>query len=401
MNGSMFWIKYTAGKRIAESCKFSWNCVYFVADFEEQEYNRRKRGRRINGMAKKTIAVLFGGQSSEHEISCLSAVTIVNAIDTSVYNVVIIGITREGHWLLTESVEQITDGTWENGSVHAVISPDADRKEIICMERTGTHSIPVDVVFPVLHGLNGEDGTVQGLLELAGIPYIGCGVIASALGMDKLYTKIVVERLGIAQAAYLPVMKSELNAMEAVISRIENRLNYPVFVKPSNAGSSKGISKAHDKRELEEALWKAAEHDGKLLVEETIIGRELECAVLGGREVRASGIGEILTASEFYDYDSKYHDTASRTVIHPEMPEGKADEIRQAAVLIFKALDGYGLSRVDFFLEQNTNRVIFNEINTLPGFTGISMYPLLWKAEGMDISTIVAKQIALAYERRG
>ncbi len=352
-------------------------------------------------MAKKTIAVLFGGQSSEHEISCLSAVTIVNAIDTSVYNVVMIGITREGHWLLTDSTEAIKDGTWKNGSVHAVISPDAVRKEIICMERTGTRSIPVDVVFPVLHGLKGEDGTVQGLLELTGLPYIGCGVIASALGMDKLYTKIVVERLGIAQAAYLPVMKSQLSDMEAVTAGIESRLSYPVFVKPSNAGSSKGISKAHNKKELQEALWKASEHDGKLLVEETIIGRELECAVLGGREAEASGIGEILTAAEFYDYDSKYHDTTSRTVIHPELPEGKTEEIRQAAVRIFKALDGYGLSRVDFFLEQNTNRVIFNEINTLPGFTGISMYPMLWNAKGMDISTIVAKQIALAYERRG
>lgn len=352
-------------------------------------------------MAKKTIAVLFGGQSSEHEISCLSAVTILNAIDTSVYNVVMIGITREGHWLLIDSVEAVKNGTWKNSSVHAVISPDAERKEIICMERDGTHSIPVDVVFPVLHGLKGEDGTVQGLLELAGIPYIGCGVIASALGMDKLYTKIVVERLGIDQAAYLPVMKSELKNMEAVTARIESRLSYPVFVKPSNAGSSKGISKAHNKVELEDALWKASEHDGKLLVEETIMGRELECAVLGGREAEASGIGEILTAAEFYDYDSKYHDAASRTVIHPELPAGKAEEIRQAAVRIFKALDGYGLSRVDFFLEQNTNRVIFNEINTLPGFTGISMYPMLWKAKGMDINTIVAKQIALAYERRG
>ncbi|MCM1495178.1 MAG: D-alanine--D-alanine ligase [Bacteroides sp.] len=352
-------------------------------------------------MAKKTIAVLFGGQSSEHEISCLSAATVVNAIDTSVYNVVMIGITREGHWLLTDSVESIQNGTWNKGSVSAVISPDATRKEIICMERDGAHVIPVDVVFPVLHGRKGEDGTVQGLLELAELPYVGCGVLASALGMDKLYTKLVVERLGIAQASYVPVMHFDFHDMPAVITGIERQLSYPVFVKPSNAGSSKGISKAHNRQELEEALQKAAEHDEKLLVEETILGRELECAVLGGRAARASGIGEILTVAEFYDYDAKYHDTASRTVIHPELPEGKTEEIQQAAVRIFQALDGYGLSRVDFFLEQGTNRVVFNEINTLPGFTGISMYPMLWKAMGMDMNTIVARQIALAYERRG
>lgn len=352
-------------------------------------------------MAKKTIAVLFGGQSSEHEISCLSAATIVNAIDTSVYNVIMIGITREGQWLLTDSVASIQNGTWNKGSVSAIISPDATRKEIICMERNGAYVIPVDVVFPVLHGRKGEDGTVQGLLELAELPYAGCGVLASALGMDKLYTKLVVERLGIAQASYVPVMRSDFHDMPAVIAGIERQLSYPVFVKPSNAGSSKGISKAHNRQELEEALQKAAEHDEKLLVEETILGRELECAVLGGRDARASGIGEILTAAEFYDYDSKYHDTASRTVIHPELPERKTEEIQQAAVRIFQALDGYGLSRVDFFLERETNRVVFNEINTLPGFTGISMYPMLWKAKGMDINTIVARQIALAYERRG
>lgn len=351
-------------------------------------------------MAKKTIAVLFGGQSSEHEISCLSAVTIINAIDTSQYNVVIIGITKEGHWLLVDSVTDIPGGAWRSSSVSAVISPDATRKEIICIRQEGMECIPVDVVFPVLHGLYGEDGTVQGLLELAGLPYAGCGVIASALGMDKLYAKTVVEGLGIAQAAYLPVTKAELRNRKQVMDGIESRLAYPVFVKPSNAGSSRGISKAHNRKELEEALLEAACHDERILVEETISGRELECAVLGGEEAEASGIGEVLTAGEFYDYDSKYRDSASRTIIGPELPEGKEEEIRRAAVRIFHALNGYGLSRVDFFLEQDTNRVIFNEINTMPGFTGISMYPMLWQAKGMDIQALTARQIALAYERR-
>lgn len=351
-------------------------------------------------MEKKTIAVLFGGQSSEHEVSCISAVTIMNAINSEEYNIVRIGITKEGHWLLVSSTQDITSGTWTNSTTTAVISPDATRKEIICINSDGTKCIPVDVVFPVLHGLYGEDGTVQGLLELAKIPYVGCGVIASALGMDKLYAKIVVDTLGIAQASYVAVRKSELEDMEKMVARVEEKLDYPVFVKPSNAGSSKGISKAHNQEELKAAFVEAAKHDEKILVEETIVGRELECAVLGGSEVEASGVGEILSAAEFYDYDAKYNDAASKTIIGPELPEGKEEEIRQTAVAIFKALDGFGLSRVDFFLEKDTNRVIFNEINTLPGFTGISMYPMLWKAKGLDIHTLVAKIIALAYQRR-
>lgn len=351
-------------------------------------------------MGKRTIAVLFGGQSSEHEVSCVSAVTIVNAIDDEKYDKVLIGITKEGHWLYVDSVETLCDGSWKDGCVTAVISPDATRREIICLSKNGTKTIPVDVVFPVLHGLYGEDGTVQGLLEMAQIPYVGCGVIASAIGMDKLYAKIVVDTLGIHQAAYVPVRKTELSDMDTAVKKVEAKLAYPVFVKPSNAGSSKGISKAHNREELECAFLEAARHDTKILVEETIIGRELECAVLGGRDVQAAGVGEILSAAEFYDYEAKYHDAASKTVIDPELPEGKREEIRQTAVNIFKALDGYGLARVDFFLEKDTNRVVFNEINTLPGFTGISMYPMLWEAQGMDVKTVVETQIKLAYERR-
>lgn len=351
-------------------------------------------------MGKKTIAVLFGGQSSEHEVSCVSAVTIINAISSEEYEKVLIGITKEGHWLHVAAVEDIQNGNWVNSPETAVISPDATRKEIICISKERTTTIPVDVVFPVLHGLYGEDGTVQGLLEMAHIPYVGCGVIASALGMDKLYAKIVVDTLGIRQAKYVPVRKAELADMEAAVRKVEEKLEYPVFVKPSNAGSSKGISKAHNREELKAAFLEAAKHDAKILVEETIIGRELECAVLGGTDVQASGVGEILAAAEFYDYDAKYNDAESKTVIDPELPAGKRDEIREAAVKIFKALDGYGLSRVDFFLEKDTDSVVFNEINTLPGFTGISMYPMLWKAQGVDIHTLVAKQIELAYERR-
>ena len=351
-------------------------------------------------MEKKTIAVLFGGQSSEHEVSCISAGTVIKAIDTDKYEIVRIGITKEGHWLYVDSTDAIANGQWKQSRVTAIISPDATRQEVICIGPEGTKTIHVDLVFPVLHGMYGEDGTVQGLLELAKLPYVGCGVIASALGMDKLYAKIVVDTLGIAQAKYVAVRKSELADMGKTVAKVESELAYPVFVKPSNAGSSKGISKAHNREELEAAFLEAANHDVKILVEETIYGRELECAVLGGEDVKASGVGEILAAAEFYDYDAKYNNAESKTVIGPELPEGKEEEIREAAVRIFKALDGFGLSRVDFFLENETNRVIFNEINTLPGFTGISMYPMLWKAKGIEIRELVDRLIELAYQRR-
>ena len=217
--------------------------------------------------------------------------------------------------------------------------------------------------------------------------------------MDKWYTKIVVNTLGIRQAAYVAVEKREFVDMKHVIERVESVLPYPVFIKPSNAGSSCGVSKAKNREELESGLKEAAKHDRKILVEEMIIGRELECAVLGGMEVKASGIGEILAAADFYDYDAKYNSQESKTVISPVLPEGKEEEIRKDAVKIFKALDGYGLSRVDFFLKENTNEVIFNEINTLPGFTGISMYPMLWEAKGMKKADLIENLIELALER--
>ena len=259
---------------------------------------------------------------------------------------------------------------------------------------------PVDVAFPVLHGLCGEDGTIQGLFELAKIPYVGCGVLASSVSMDKLYTKMVVDTLHIRQAKYVPVLKHQLEDMAAVVKRVEEKLEYPVFVKPSNAGSSCGVSKACDRAGLEKALFMAAEHDRKILVEETIVGREVECAVLGGHsKVKATGIGEILAAADFYDYDAKYNNAESKTVLDPELPEGVAEEIAKNAVEIFSAVDGFGLSRVDFFVENGTNEVVFNEINTLPGFTSISMYPMLWAAKGLEKKELVEELIQLAYER--
>lgn len=345
-------------------------------------------------MEKKTMAVLFGGQSSEHEISCMSVVNIVNCIDQEAYHLVLIGITEEGHWVKTDSLEQIKDGSWRTSDVRAWISPDATKK-VICFLKEGEYSeIPVDVVFPVLHGLYGEDGTIQGLLELAQIPYVGCGVLASAVSMDKLFTKIIVDTLGIRQAKYVGIHRKELGEMEKMLDQIEQTLPYPVFVKPSCAGSSKGVNKAENRKQLKDALYEAARHDSKILVEETIVGREIECAVLGNENAVASGVGEIVSAAEFYDFDAKYVNSESRTEVHPDLGNGVEEKVRDAAVRIFHAVDGSGLARVDFFLDKDG--VVFNEINTLPGFTAISMYPMLWEAKGIEKKELVQRLIDLA-----
>lgn len=350
-------------------------------------------------MSKKTVAVLFGGQSSEHEVSCISATTIISNINTEKYEVRMIGITKDGRWLKVDKVEDIVSGEWKNSKVTAVISPDTEQRGILYTEDGRHTNEKIDVIFPAMHGLYGEDGTIQGLFELSHIPYVGCGVLASAVSMDKLYTKIIVDTLHIRQAQYVPVLKNQLSDMDGVVARVEEKLSYPVFVKPSNAGSSQGVSKAHNRAELVAALELAVKHDRKILVEETIIGREIECAVLGGKEVKASGVGEILAASDFYDYEAKYNNPESKTVISPELPEGVTEQVRQAAVEIFTAVDGFGLSRVDFFVEKDTNEVVFNEINTLPGFTSISMYPMLWAKQGIEKSQLIETLIEMAYER--
>lgn len=359
-------------------------------------------------MSKRNIAVIFGGQSSEHDISCISVQTVAKAMNQDTYDITYIGITKEGHWLLAPSLESIENGSWKESNVSAVLSPDATKEELIMMSDKGVTTKKIDVIFPVMHGMYGEDGTIQGLFEMAQIPYVGCGVLASAAGMDKVYTKIIVDALGINQADYVLVRavdvekaEKDSSVMDAQVKRVEERLEYPVFIKPSKAGSSQGVSKAHNRTELMNGLKLAAQHDTKILVERNIIGREIECAVLGSAaDVKASGVGEILAAAEFYDFDAKYSNAESKTVISPELPEGKQEEIREAAKAIFAALDGYGLSRVDFFLEKETNKIVFNEINTLPGFTSISMYPMLWKAQGMSIEELVEKQIQLAFERK-
>lgn len=350
-------------------------------------------------MAEKNIVVIMGGRSSEHEVSLVSAATVVENINTEVYNVIMVGITKDGQWKLIESLDKVRDGSWVQGHTQAILSPETGKGELILMQKDCVDTVHVDVVFPVLHGMNGEDGTLQGLLELAQIPYVGCGVLASACSMDKFYTKIIVDAIGIRQAKFVGVRRGELTDMDEVVSRVEKELDYPVFVKPSKAGSSQGVSKAEDREGLVAALRLAAQHDSKILVEENIVGRELECAVLGGAEAKASGVGEILAADTFYSYEAKYNNEDSRTVVGPELPEGRTEEIRRDAEAIFKALDCYGLSRVDFFLTKDTEEVVFNEINTLPGFTAISMYPMLWEAEGVDKKELIQRLIDLAMVR--
>lgn len=349
---------------------------------------------------KKRVVVILGGRSSEHEVSLVSGANVVDNIDINKYDVELVVISKAGEWFWVDRVEKVRSGEWKASKVKALISPDTKDKALIKLGENGTtEKIKIDVVFPALHGLYGEDGTLQGLLEMAEIPYVGCGVLASAVSMDKFYTKKAVSGTGIRQAGFVPVYRDELSDMETVLDRIEKAFPYPYFVKPSNAGSSKGVSKAKDREGLRNALVLAAEHDRKILVEETIVGRELECAVLGGFTPKASGIGEILAAAEFYDFDAKYNNAESKTVISPDLPEGKAEEIREAAVKIFKAVDGYGLSRVDFFLENGTNDIVFNEINTLPGFTAISMYSMLWAEEGLEKTALIDELINLAFRR--
>lgn len=350
-------------------------------------------------MDKKTIAVIFGGNSSEHEVSCRSVVTVVSNINEDLYKIILIGITKDGQWLKVSSIDEVISGKWIESKTTAVISPDTKHHGLLIIENSKVQIEKVDIIFPVLHGANGEDGTIQGLITMSNIPYVGCGVLASAVAMDKLYTKIIVDTLGIRQANYVKVYADQLSNIEPIIEEVEHKLSYPVFVKPSCAGSSQGVSKASSREELITSLELAAKHDRKILVEEMIVGREIECAVLGTHDVRASGVGEIMAAADFYDYDAKYNNPQSQTVIAPDLPEGVEKQIRDAAVKIFKAVDGFSLSRVDFFVEDKSNEIVFNEINTLPGFTSISMYPMLWEAKGIGKGQLIEKLIQSALGR--
>ena len=350
-------------------------------------------------MEKKNIVVLFGGQSSEHVVSCMSVQNVAANIDQEKYNVILVGITEDGHWLKVDSLAQIKDDTWREAKAGAVLSPDAKEKCLIVTENGKFEKVPIDVVFPVLHGLYGEDGTVQGILELAKIPYVGCGVLASAVSMDKLSTKRMVNGLGICQAAYVPVLKEELKDIDAVVAKIEKEIPYPVFVKPANAGSSVGVSKAKNAAELDKAVAIAAKEDKKIVIEECIVGKEVECAVMGNAIPKVSVVGEIAPSAEFYDYEDKYKNGTSKVYIPAPLDDELSAEICNTAAKAYRALGCSGLSRVDFFVRDSDNAILLNEINTLPGFTSISMYSMLWKACGIDYGHLLDHIIQFAFDK--
>ena len=352
-------------------------------------------------MSKMNLAVIFGGMSTEHDVSCVSADTVIKALDREKYDITLIGITKDGHWRLVEDESTVKNREWETADLaNAVISPDTTG-ELIIMKGDSFETKKIDVAFPVLHGLYGEDGTIQGLFELSHIPYVGCGHLSSAVTMDKFFTKIIADSVNVRQTKYVGVRSYELVDMDAVIKKIEAEREYPVFVKPSCAGSSIGVSKAHNRDELIKALNEAAKYDSKILVEETMVGRELECAVFGfGDDAFAAGVGEILAAAEFYDFDAKYNNEESKTIINPELPEGVEEKLKETALKVYRACDCFGLSRVDFFLEDGTNDIVFNEINAIPGHTSISMYPMLMEAAGHPLSEYLDDLIDLAFKRK-
>jgi len=351
-------------------------------------------------MDKKVVAVLFGGVSGEHEVSKLSAANIIAAMDEDKYFILPIYITKDGRWFLYDGAkENIKNLQWEKFATPVVLSPDAAHRGILRLVGDKFRILHVDVAFPALHGKNGEDGTIQGLLELAKIPYVGSGVAASAICMDKVHTNMLAEKIGLKQASYLVFDKNDLeDNIDEIVKKIRYELKYPCFVKPARTGSSVGISKARNKKELVLALYEAAKHDDSIIVEQMIAGREIECAVLGNDGAsQASGVGEIICETEFYCYDAKYTNGTSHTIVPADLPFDISEQIQEQSLAIYKAAGCRGFARVDFFVDGDD--VIFNEINTIPGFTDISMFPMLWREEGMTYEQLVDKLIELALER--
>ena len=353
-------------------------------------------------MRKLSVGVLFGGISPEHDVSLRSAESVLNNMDPEKYNIFPVGITKDGDWVLYNSTDysQLPSGAWLDNpdNRRAAISP-VRGQGLLSVEGDCVVRERIDVVFPVLHGENGEDGAMQGLLQMAGIPYVGPHVSASAVAMDKTLTKLVADQAGVTQAAWHLVRNSDLdNHMEQTLDLLEQKFAYPMFVKPAGTGSSVGVSKAADRENLRRALLTAGTYDEKILVEEFIHGREVEVAVMGNASPVASECGEIDSGAEFYDYDAKYITDTSVAYIPARISEEVAEQVRDAAVKIYKAIGCQGLSRVDFFVTYEGDRVIFNEINTLPGFTSISMFPKLFAQSGIPYSQLIDELLRLALE---
>jgi len=355
---------------------------------------------------KKKVAVIFGGKSTEHEVSLKSATSVINNIDQEKIDLVLIGITKKGQWLLYDGpVSEISTGKWED-----IAKKDASNRKITQHHENSVRNIfyaigaetnehPIDVVFPVVHGNNCEDGTLQGLLELSEIPYVGPGVLASSVGMDKVFAKIMFEKANIPTCKYLYFTRNDMDKnQQEILTNVEQKLGYPCFVKPANAGSSVGVTKAYNAKELKKAISVAAQYDKKIMIEDFVDGREIECAVLGNENPKASVVGEAISGGDFYDYDMKYNSNTSKTEIPAQIDKEKSDLIREYAKKAFLALGCESLSRVDFFLHRKTGEILINEINTLPGFTSISMYPKMWEATGVSYSDLINKLLDLAIQ---
>ncbi len=354
-------------------------------------------------MNKLNVALIFGGKSGEHEVSLASSASIYTHIDKSKYNIFTIGITKDGRWMYYEGNEEnIKNGEWvnlANKNVEINLVPVGNKEVGIVFEDGRLEKI--DVLFPVLHGPYGEDGTIQGLFEISQIPYVGCGVLASSVGMDKLICKKVFTQIGLPQVDYTDTHKSVFNKYtQEELNKIEGKLNYPIFVKPANLGSSVGISKANNREELLSGINEALKFDARIVLEQGIDAREIEVAVLGNNEVKASIAGEIKPAKDFYDYEDKYINGSSTYDIPANINEIDMENIRKMAVEAFKSIDGKGLSRVDFFIDKNSGEIFINEINTLPGFTNISMYPKMWEATGLSYSSLIDSLIQLALDTK-
>jgi D-alanine-D-alanine ligase len=385
-------------------------------------------------MEKIRVGILFGGRSGEHEVSLLSAASVLNAIDKDKYEVVPIGITKDGRWLTAEHAENLLTGklVLESRNLRAgdpettspaavlargeavVVPPEPVHRhsgmvpfqtDAGLMRRASDRAINVDVIFPVLHGTFGEDGTIQGLLELADIPYVGAGVLGSAAGMDKDIMKSLFIAAGIPIVKHVTILRGAYEKDPKKVQKlVESKLTYPVFVKPANLGSSVGISKAHNRKELGPAIEEAARFDRKIVIEQGVGGkkekaREIECSVLGNDEPVASVPGEIVPGKEFYDYTAKYVDEGSQLIIPAKLTKAETKKVQELAVKAFQAVDCSGLARVDFLMDPKTGKIFLNEINTMPGFTAISMYPKLWGASGLAYADLIDRLIQLGIER--
>lgn len=357
---------------------------------------------------KLRVGLIFGGRSGEHEVSLASAKAIMENLDRDKYEIVPIGITKQGSWLLgTEptrllAVEQDVEQSHQVATTAVTLTGDPTVRRLIPLQgqeplqENGT----LDIIFPVMHGPYGEDGTLQGLLEMANVPYVGCGVLGSALGMDKEKMKMIFQSVGLPNVDYLVFRRSQWeHSPEDVMHTIEQRLGYPCFAKPVNLGSSVGVNKAHNRAELSHAMQIAAEYDRKIIIEQGIDCRELETAILGNDAPIASIVGEVVASGEFYDYNAKYIDNKSQVIIPANISQEIVEEVRRQALKAFLALDLSGLARIDFFLERATGKIYINEVNTLPGFTQISMYSKLWAASGIPYSELLDRLIELAQER--